>query len=161
MKTNNHTTLFAIALAIFMLFLAGPAFSQNEPADTMQIVREKVQADKKLFIAEYMKLTESEANVFWPVYDAYQKELSKLGDRFLVMVIEYAQNHSAMSNKAAKKLLDDHMAFEKDSLKIMKSYMPKFNDALPWKRVTQYYQLENKIKSVTNYGIAARIPLIP
>jgi hypothetical protein len=161
MKTNHHTTLFAIALAIFMLFLAGPAFPQDKPADTMQIVREKVRADKKLFIAEYMKLTESEANAFWPVYDAYQKELSKLGDRFLTMVKEYAKKHSTMSNEEAKKMLDDHLTFEEDYIKIMKSYMPKFNDVLPWKRVAQYYQLENKIKSVTNYGIAARIPLIP
>jgi hypothetical protein len=32
----------------------------------MQIVREKVRADKKLLVAENMQLTEAEAKAFWP-----------------------------------------------------------------------------------------------
>jgi len=51
------------------------------PADNMEIVKEKVRADKKLLIATNMDLTESEANAFWLVYEAYQAELGKLRDR--------------------------------------------------------------------------------
>ena len=46
------------------------ALAQEKPADTMQLVREKVAADKKLFIAANMGLTESEAKAFWPVYES-------------------------------------------------------------------------------------------
>lgn len=47
----------------------------------MQIVIEKVRADKKLLVAENMQLTESEANAFWPVYKQYQNELFLLRSR--------------------------------------------------------------------------------
>jgi hypothetical protein len=48
---------FTAALAVFAM----PAWTQDRPADTMQIVREKIRADKKLFIAENLQLAEAEA----------------------------------------------------------------------------------------------------
>jgi len=161
MKTNHHTTLLTIVFAVFIAFYAVPAISQDKPADTMQILREKLRADKKLLVADVMKFTESEAKAFWPVYDTYQKELGKLGDRFLKFVNEYAQKHGTMSDEEAKKILDDYLTFEEDYLKLMKSYLPRFNKALPGKKVAQYYQLENKIKMLIYYELAENIPLIP
>ena len=56
--------------------LLGPAaFAQDKSADNMAIVLEKVRADKKLLVAANMELTEQEAAAFWPVYEAYQKDL--------------------------------------------------------------------------------------
>ncbi len=43
----------------------------------MQILREKIRADKKLLVAENMQLTEAEAKAFWPVYDQYLYETKK------------------------------------------------------------------------------------
>ena len=39
----------------------------DKPADNLQIIHEKLKADKKLIVAKYMELTESEAKKFWPV----------------------------------------------------------------------------------------------
>jgi hypothetical protein len=66
-----------------------------------------------------------------------------------------------MSDEEAKKILDDYLTFEEDYLKLMKSYLPRFNKALPGKKVAQYYQLENKIKMLIYYELAENIPLIP
>jgi hypothetical protein len=56
------------------------------------LVRDKIQADKKLFIADNLQLTEAEAKAFWPVYASYQKELSTLNDRMIKLINEYAHN---------------------------------------------------------------------
>ena len=47
----------------------------DKPASNLEIVHEKLKADKKLTVAKYMDLTESEAAKFWPVYEEYQKDL--------------------------------------------------------------------------------------
>jgi hypothetical protein len=47
----------------------------------MEIVKEKIRTDKKLFVATNLQLTESEAKAFWPVYDAYQAEHVKLTEQ--------------------------------------------------------------------------------
>ena len=160
MKTRSRTTIIMIALTAIMAFVSIPAFTQDKPADNMELVREKLRADKKLLVAEGMKLTETEARAFWPVYDSYQKELGKLFDRDIKLIQDYAKNYETMSDEVAKKLLDEYMAIEGEYLKLRQSYLPKFRIVLSEKRVVRYYQIENKVKAVMEYDLARQIPLV-
>jgi len=160
MKAIYHVALLATVFTMALTFSIVPALSQDKPADTMKLVREKIRADKKLIIAENMQFTESEAKAFWPIYEDYQKKLGKLGDRILKLIEDYAANYLNMSDAAAKKMMDNYLATEKERLKLMQSYLPKFRKVLPDKKVTRYYQLENKIKAVVNYELAKSIPLV-
>ncbi len=38
---------------------------------------QKLKADKKLLVASNMELTDAESKAFWPLYDAYQKDLAE------------------------------------------------------------------------------------
>lgn len=140
--------------------LAVPALAQDKPADTMQLVREKIQADKKLLVAINMGLTEKEAQAFWPVYDSYQKDLGLLNGRMLVLIEDFAKNYQAMSDEAARKLVGDYLAVERDRVKLKQSYLPKLRQALPEKKVARYLQIENKIEAVIRYELADKIPLV-
>ena len=160
MKTGSRTTIIVIALTAIMAFVSIPAFAQDKPVDNMELVREKMRADKKLFVAEGMQLTETEAKVFWPIYDSYQKELGKLFDREIKLIQNYAKNYETMSDEVAKSLVDEYMAIEGDHLKLRQSYLAKFRKVLSEKRVARYYQLENKVEAVIEYDIAKQIPLM-
>ena len=154
------TILYLLAFMVITVLGAAPALAQDKPADNMQVVREKIRADKKLVVAETMGMTESEAKAFWPVYEAYQKDLVELNDRTIKLIDDYADNYGAMSDQAAKKLTDEYMAIETERLKIRQSYLPRFRQVLPEMKVLRYYQLENKIQAVVNYELAASIPLV-
>ena len=69
--------IWLLAIALVTAF-AGFSSAQDKPADNMDIVKEKIRTDKKLFIAENMQLTQSEAKLFWPVYDQFQSDLGKI-----------------------------------------------------------------------------------
>ena len=69
-------------------------------------------------------------------------------------------NFGTMSDVAAKKLLEDSLSIDSAYLKLRHSYLAKFRDVLPDKKVARYYQLENKIEAVLKYELAKRIPLI-
>jgi hypothetical protein len=160
MKGTRIIQIFVISTAV--LFIAGMASAQqgNEPSDNMQILREKIQADKKLLVASNMNLTEKEAKAFWPVYDKYQKDLMALNDRTLKNISDYAVNSDNMTDDMAKKILKESLDIENDRQKMRKSYLSKFAKTLPYKKVMRYYQLENKIQAVVNYEAAKRIPLV-
>jgi calcineurin-like phosphoesterase family protein len=140
--------------------LALPALAQDKPADTMQIVREKIQADKKLLVATNMDLTEKEAQAFWPVYDSYQKDLGLLNGRMLVLIQDFAKNYQTMTDDAAKKLVAQYLTIELDRVKLKQSYLPSLRKALPEKKVARYLQIENKIEAVIRYELADKIPLV-
>jgi len=158
MKMKKVLSAVIAFCAIFLFIVT--VCAQDKPADTNQLVREKIQADKKLFVADNMQLTEAEAKMFWPVYDSFQKEQIKLVDRTQKLINDYAKNYQTMTDATAKKLLDDMMAIENDRLKLKKDYLPKFRKVLSDKRVARYYQLENKAFAVVNYDMAKVIPLV-
>ena len=160
MKRNMKVTVFLTMVAALIVLIVSPVVSQDKPADNMQIVREKIRADKKLFLATNMELTASEAKGFWPLYDRYQKDMENLGERTLALIRNYAMNFENMSDEAAKKMLDEWLALEMERQKIREAYLPKFREVLPDKKVARYYQLENKILAVVNYELAAEIPLV-
>ena len=150
---------FIVLVAMLTVFIVSP-MAQEKPADNMQLVREKIQTDKKLFIAQNMNLTESEAKVFWPVYENYQKDLEKLVDKTVKLIENYSANYQTMTEEAAKELINGYLAIEGERVALMKSFLPKFRKVLPEKKVARYYQLENKIDAVVNYGLAKQIPLV-
>ncbi len=95
------------AVAAAAVLVSPAAFAQDKPADNMAIVMEKVRADKKLLVAANMDLTEQEAAAFWPVYEAYQKDLGALNDRTRDAIKSYADRlqPGAVPDDVAKKLL--------------------------------------------------------
>ena len=151
----------AILVAVAMAML-GPLFAlaQDKPADNMQFVLDKISADKKLFIAANMQLTETEAKTFWPLYDQYQNELFLLRSRTIIMINDYAAAYENMDDATAQKLLNEYMELEGLRLKLRQTYVPKFRDILSNIKVLRYIQIENKINAALTYEFAATIPLI-
>ena len=57
-----------LTAALTMVFgLTALALAQTPATTNMDILRQKVKADKKLVVAENLKLTEAEGAKFWPV----------------------------------------------------------------------------------------------
>jgi hypothetical protein len=160
MEQKTRNTCLIVGLALLLLASVSVAVAQDKSADNMQILVEKVKADKKLLVAENMQLTEAEAKAFWPVYEKYQAELFLIRSRTLRLIADYAAAYDTMTNATAKKLLDESMKIEKLRLKLAAAYLPKFRAVLPDTRVVRYYQIENKINAGLYYELAANIPLV-
>ena len=156
-------TLRAVVL-ILAATLAQPALSAEETkpsASDMEILRDKIYADKKLIVAENMELTEEEAKGFWPVYQAYQEDLHKINDRMAKVINEYAvaYNKGALLDKTARQLIDEAIEIDIDEAKLKKSYVPKLSKVLPGVKVARYLQIENKVRAIVRHELAAAIPL--
>jgi hypothetical protein len=149
----------SVLLLAAMVMTAAPVAAEEKAADNMQIVLEKVRADKKLLVADNMQLTEAEAKSFWPVYERYQDELFLLRARTLHLIKEYEDSYEKLTNDTAKKLLDESINIEALRMKLIQAYLPKFRKVLPDKKVARYYQLENKIQAALMYELARNIPL--
>jgi hypothetical protein len=161
-------------LALALSLVAATAIAQDAPAEkpadkaagqtssNMQILREKVRADRKLLVAENMELSESEGTAFWPVYDAFQKDMGQINQRLAKTIKEYADayNAKAVTDELAGKLTDEVVAIDQAELDLKKSYLPKFREVLPNHKVSRYMQIENKIRAVVKYDLARGIPLV-
>jgi hypothetical protein len=151
----------SMLMLIAMLGLS-TAFAQDTPADNMEILKDKVRADKKLVVAANMGLTESEAQAFWPVYDAYQQELEAINKRVGKLIESYAANYreGTMTDDIAATLIEEMLAIEQAEADLRSSFVPKLSAALPATKVARYLQIENKIRAAISYDLSAAVPLV-
>ena len=150
-----------LAAAMLLGFVPLSA-AQDKPANNLEIVHEKLKADKKLMVTKYMALTASEAKKFWPVYEAYQKDLHKIDQRLLHLLQSYAADYrnKSLTDEKAQKLLDEWIAIGSDDAKRRAAYVPKVMQALPPKKAARYLQIENEYRIVMQYDLAATVPLV-
>jgi hypothetical protein len=145
--------------SVLTCLVGGSAVAQDKPADNMDVLREKLRADKKAVVAEVLQLTEGEAKAFWPVYNAYQSDMVTHYDRLLKLLDTYAKSYDSMTDETATSLLKQYLGLERDHVALLTSYLPRFQKVLPPKKVARLYQVENKARALVNYELARGIPL--
>ena len=158
MKVIKVVILCVVALT------AAPALAQDKAADTnMQILLEKVKADKKLVVAANMDLSEAEGKAFWPIYESYQKDLQGINARLGKTILAYADayNKNTLSDAQAKQLTDEVLAIDQDEITLRKTYAARLGGVIPGTKVARYLQIENKIRAAIRYDLASGIPLVP
>ena len=154
--------LLWLLIAAFAL-VGAPGYAQDKSADmNMQILRDKLKADKKVVVAANMQLTDAEAKAFWPIYDAYQNDLKAINQRLGNAILAYADAYKAgpISDATAKKFLDEAIAIDDAEAKLRKDYAAKLTAAIPAAKAARYLQIESKIRAAIRYEMAAAIPLV-
>lgn len=151
-------------VAVFLAALmacAVPAIAQEMSDSNMEILKQKLKADKKLLVAGNMDLSEADAKKFWPVYDAYQKDLEQVNQKLAQTIKEYAEafNKGPIQDNTAKKLLNDALSTEEQETKLKRTYAERLEKVLPYSKVARYIQIENKIRALIKMELAQQIPL--
>jgi len=156
-------TILVPALLLFRFATPGALFAQEKSSTetNMQILEEKIRADKKVVIAANMQLTDEEAKAFWPVYDDYQKELQGLNARIKKTIESYAAAYNAntLTDEGAKKLVSEAMSVDESEIQARKALATKLDKVLPGKKAARYLQLESKVRAIVRYALASEIPL--
>lgn len=149
-------------VVIGALMAAVPGLAEPLSDTNMEILKEKLKADKKLLIAGNMDLTDGEAKQFWSVYEAYQKDLEAINKQLGQTITTYAEafNNGTISNDTAKKLLNEALSVEEQEIKLKRNYADKLGKVLPATKVARYIQMETKIRSLIKFEMAQQIPLV-
>jgi hypothetical protein len=162
MRMDLVKKTIGVAMAVMLFGFAPLSFAQDKRADNMNILRDKIRADKKLVVATNMELTESEAKNFWPIYNEYQKDLQNINGRIVAVLESYAADlkSKSLTDDKAKQLIDEALAIDQAEANLKSTYAPKLSKALPVRKVARYLQIENKIRALVKYDLAQGVPLV-
>ena len=125
------------------------------------MLRSDIQANKKAVVAEAMELTSEQSEKFWPIYNEFQLEVSKLGDQRVAIIKKYAENYDNFSNEVAENLMDKSFDLSEDELTLNKKYYKKVKDAIDAKHAGKFIQLINRMNTLIDIQLQAEIPLLP
>jgi hypothetical protein len=138
--------------------VAGDA-SQSNPDDFIELLRKDVRSQKKQIIAENMDLSDSEAEKFWPVYDRYAAELSRIYDTKIALLNDYADNYRTMTGEQAENYIRKRAEVEQSIMQLRLKYVPAFRKVLSGRETALFYQLDWRLGLAIDVELV-QVPLI-
>jgi hypothetical protein len=141
--------------------LRDPAQSKEENTLAyIQLLRSDLKASKRAVIKESMQLDEKQSAAFWPLYNQYDVEQTKLGDQKLALIQDYAHDFLTMTDEKADELAHRAMGIDDQRLALREKYYDLMKKALPTVIVVRFFQLENQIQLIVDLQIAANLPIV-
>lgn len=137
------------ALAVFAAgaFAQGPQGAQGPRRGGDNGWRERVRAEKVAFLTDEIDLTESEAQVFWPIYNEIQKSQRESFDAVKKAYDAMAKGvQDGKTGKEMDKLVRAYIDAKEKSEGIETKYLNKLLKALPAEKVARYYVAEEKFR---------------
>jgi hypothetical protein len=148
-----------ILLVLFSTPIQAQSLSSEARAD-IEITRAMINDKRNTALAFGMSFTDEERDAFWPLYRQYRSAMNNVGSRKLDVIIDYADHYEDMTQDKARELLDRHMIYEEQALKVKQLYIEKFRLVLPNTKVTRLMQIENRMDDAIALKLAEGIPLM-
>lgn len=143
--------------------MAAPAAAQDKPKApelTSAELLAKIQSDKKGIVERTMNLTPDEAKKFWPLYEAFQRELEVPRREASLATLDYVATENSLTDANAKRIADQILAAQLKEAQLRQKHFKQLLKALPARKAVRYMQIENKIQAVVRYEAARAIPLV-
>ena len=151
----------ATAVALALACAAAPAGAQvTSDAAKVDAVRQQVATDKRALVEKNMDLTPDEARKFWPLYEAYQKDLAPITQRQNRAVLDYVNAESSMTDGNAKRIAREVIETDAAEQKLREKHYKKLLAVLPARKAVRYLQIENKIRALNRFDMAERVSLV-
>jgi hypothetical protein len=139
---------------------AASSDSQTVSDQDIQLLRQDLRSQKKQLIAANLKLTDTEATKFWPIYDQYVAELSKVNNDKYVVVKEYANNYGTLTDAQALDLTKRLLAVDNAVAQLRTKYVPIINGVLPGVKTATFFQIDRRLTMLIDIQLASSVPLV-
>lgn len=152
-----------LGFALAVLLVSVPAVAQQEPLtvdELIELVRSDVQKDKVAIMGAAMGFTADEAAKFWPIYEGYEAELAKVGDRRVMLIKDYAENFTSMTDDKANALAEGAMGIEAQRMELKHAAFEKISKEISPVVGARFLQVENQINLLLDIQLAQQMPLI-
>ncbi|MCU7552309.1 hypothetical protein OCK74_24530 [Chitinophagaceae bacterium LB-8] len=139
-----------------IIFIAVSANAQDE----FQEIQKEWGKEKKEIVGIGMALSDADANKFWPLYDQYEKERQKIGKERIMILNDYAEHYSSMTNAKADELVNRINKNDAALSKLYQQYYTKIKTALNAIQAAKFLQIENYINSTLKLTFQELLPVI-
>lgn len=155
-----------LVLVAGMLATNGTALAQSETSTGVDVetdvilLRRDLRSDKKQLIALNLKLTETEATKFWPVYDQYAADMAKHNDEFYLLIKDYAEKQKTLTDDQAATMLKRWADIQVELSKTRQKYIPLVEKVISPRKAVYFFQIDRRLYALMDLQTASKLPLI-
>ena len=126
----------------------------------LDLLRKDLRAKRKELIAANLKLTETEAERFWLVYDQYIKELIAINDKKFGLIQDYANNYRTMTTDEALLFIRQWLDFDIATNQLRQKYVPMVSKVIDGKKTATFFQLDRRIAMMMEIQVSSQMQLV-
>ena len=151
--------------------LAGPTASaqQTTPQENithvisnqdLNLLRQDLRSKRKQLIAANLRLTDTDATKFWPIYDQYMTELIAINDKKFGLIQEYADNWGKLTNEQSLLFARNWLDMDIATAQLRQKYVPLVAKVLDGRKTATFFQLDRRIAMMLELQVSSQVPLV-
>ena len=126
----------------------------------VNLLRKDLRSKRKQLIAANLKLTDTEAAKFWPVYDQYITELISINDKKFALIQDYADNWGKLTNEQSLSFIRQWLDTDIATAQLRQKYVPIVSKVLDGKKTATFCQLDRRIATMIELQMSSQMPLV-
>ena len=163
---KSQKSRWPAGLAALLLLIAAAARTQEKASSDKELnlraytelLRADVKVKRVAIITEIMQFDDAEAASFWPIFQEYDRELSKIGEGRISLIEDYINNYENITDQKADQLMTQVFALETQRAELKKKYFDKMKKTLSPVTAARFFQIENQIQHIVDLQISASLP---
>jgi len=124
------------------------------------LLRLNVRQQKAEMMGAVMQLSAADAAKFWPIYEQYDKELTKLNDQRVANIQDYASSYDQMTDAKADELIQKAMSYRKQRGELLAKYYQQVKQALGGIEAARFIQVEEQLLLIIDLQIDSSLPVV-
>ena len=126
----------------------------------LDLLRQDLRSQRKQLIAANLKLTDTEATKFWPVYDQYMTELIAINDKKFGLIQEYADSWGKLTNDQSLLFARNWLDMDIAIAQLRQKYVPMVAKVLDGRKTATFFQLDRRIAMMMELQVSSQMPLV-
>jgi hypothetical protein len=124
------------------------------------LLRSDVRPQKDEIMGSIMALSAADAARFWPIYNAYDAELTKLNDQRVENIKDYAREYTQITDTKADELVQKSFTYQKQRAELFASTYDKVKQACGAVTAARFAQIEHQLLLLVDLQIASSLPIV-
>jgi hypothetical protein len=155
----QRTIIFSLLLVSF-IFAQDAELEKMNLNDYLALAKEDLAVQSKKLMLVNMQLSEQEGEKYWPIYDAYFGERSKIMDERVEMYKMIADKYGSMTDDDAAEVAKTFFALEDKLSKLERETFNKISEELSSLRGIQFLQIQRQIDTILKLQVSGQFPLL-
>ena len=126
----------------------------------VNLLRSDVRKQKVEIMGTVMQLDPDEAAKFWPIYNQYDAELTKLNDLRVANIQDYANNYDKMTDAKADELIQKAQDYRRQRAELVAKYYERVKESLGAIQAARFVQIEDQLLQLIDLQIESSLPVV-
>lgn len=164
------TKIMILRIAVLLSLMSAPASllhgqqpaKPDDQASNIQsyidLIKTDVKGEKVEILATMMQFTPDEASAFWPIYQSYDVELTRLRDQEIASIKEYSDNYDSMTDEKADSLVEKSFAVASNRNALLKNSYEQVKSKMGAKTAARFVQVEHQLLMILDLQADSQLP---